>query len=875
MKQLIVGYGALLLLLYCALPARAQMPSNCKLPVSAGNVPAGTPPVGRYEATGAWFAQKGNLDCSAAAFEQALRLRPRSARLHFDLGLIRQQQEKPVAAVKELKLALQYDPGLLQARCALGSALSDPVDAKAEFRKALAKNPHLVCALNGIAQILAEGKDYDAAARYWRQTVQVEPNAPDLQLSLATAIYKAAKERQANGLPPATGSRVADAIQLLTELLNKHPRFTDAHFTLGNMYANQKAYRKAANEYRVVVLQNPADTVALAAEVEMLVDASAYTDALAPARDYARREPDHPLGHILLGTVYLELGDYSKAKSELARGVAMAPDSFKARYRLGVALARLGKPDQALPELRQALVLEPGNRSAQSQLVAVLRALGKRQQARQIVEQLQKETGENAVENRIAFEGKKANALMQSGKPAEAAQIYRHMLQEKADSARTAYNLALALDAMHDTKGAEKVLREAVKINPKRAGIRAELGRLELREGDLQSAQKWLQSALALKPALVDARGDLATVYAREGDLLTAEKLLRRALADDPKYEQGYLMLGQILARQDRKVESEKILSQAIALDPNDPALLTEVADANMQMGQLSEGIALLRKVADLTPSLAVSHLDLALALASNHDLTDALAETSKAVQLAPKSGVAHFYRGRILYDMGRSQEAISEFETANKLDPNIRGLRYFWALSEMQKGKYKLATTLLEEAVKLQPNNARAWYVLGQSYEHESNTVQAVAAWKHAISIDPKFSQALFSLARVLRSTDRDRAKQLMARYATIQQERRVLDRVDLLANHGLEAALTHNWSAADRQFKEAIAACGNCVEKAQLYRKLGIVDCQAGDLDKCEKELLTSKSIDPNDPVTQAALKLAARARSEHDASKAGNVH
>ena len=86
-------------------------------------------------------------------FKQALRLEPHLAEAHFDLGLVRQSQQQPAAAISEFRLALQYDPALLQAHCALGSSLSDPTEAEAEFRKALAENPQLVCALDGMAQL--------------------------------------------------------------------------------------------------------------------------------------------------------------------------------------------------------------------------------------------------------------------------------------------------------------------------------------------------------------------------------------------------------------------------------------------------------------------------------------------------------------------------------------------------------------------------------------------------------------------------------------------------------------------------------------------------------------------------------------------------
>ena len=143
MKRLLVGCGALLLFVGTGSQARAQLPDACKPPASAAHPPAGTPPARVYDAIGAWFAEKGDLKCAVAAFEQALRLEPRSAEAHFDLGLVRQRQEQPAAAASEFRLALESDPGLLQARCALGSVLVDPGEAEAEFRKALDSKPEI------------------------------------------------------------------------------------------------------------------------------------------------------------------------------------------------------------------------------------------------------------------------------------------------------------------------------------------------------------------------------------------------------------------------------------------------------------------------------------------------------------------------------------------------------------------------------------------------------------------------------------------------------------------------------------------------------------------------------------------------------------
>ena len=143
----------------------------------------------------------------------------------------------------------------------------------------------------------------------------------------------------------------------------------------------------------------------------------------------------------------------------------------------------MGKPEQALPHLRKAVALKPGDRSAQYQLVAVLRSLGQTQEAAQIVGQLRKEQSDESLNSQLATEGTKANELLQSGKPAEAAQIYRHMLEENPDSGQTAYNLALALEATNDAKGAEDALRNAIEHRPE-AGqdFRPNWARLEIGE---------------------------------------------------------------------------------------------------------------------------------------------------------------------------------------------------------------------------------------------------------------------------------------------------------------------------------------------------------------------------------------------------------
>jgi hypothetical protein len=125
--------------------------------------------------------------------------------------------------------------------------------------------------------------------------------------------------------------------------------------------------------------------------------------------------------------------------------------------------------------------------------------------------------------------------------------------------------------------------------------------------------------------------------------------------------------------------------------------------------------------------------------------------------------------------------------------------------------------------------------------------------------------------LARALKPSNAAEAEQLMARYTAVQNERRILDRTGTLANNGSVAASAHDWPEATRQFKEAITECGDCAMKADLHKKLGLIYCQSGDLERGEKELMTANTIKATDPEIGHALQLIVQARNQRSRSEA----
>ncbi|WP_406173019.1 tetratricopeptide repeat protein [Streptomyces sp. NBC_00996] len=66
---------------------------------------------------------------------------------------------------------------------------------------------------------------------------------------------------------------------------------------------------------------------------------------------------------------------------------------------------------------------------------------------------------------------------------------------------------------------------------------------------------------------------------------------------------------------------------------------------------------------------------------------------------------------------------------------------------------------------LELDPKNKQAWYGLGLIEQQNGRTADARAAYEKALETDPKFMSALYSEAFLLRSSDPDRAIELLKR--------------------------------------------------------------------------------------------------------------
>jgi tetratricopeptide (TPR) repeat protein len=339
------------------------------------------------------------------------------------------------------------------------------------------------------------------------------------------------------------------------------------------------------------------------------------------------------------------------------------------------------------------------------------------------------------------------------------------------------------------------------------------------------------------------------------------EKRTQKAdLSSGPELERGIA-----LAQKGDLKKAEEAFGQAVILHPRDPRALTALGQVQEQLGELPESIETFRKVIAFDPLSPEALENLGIALGDRADLAAALKESSIATRLAPSSSIAHFLRGRLLSDLGSLKEARDEFRKALQISPENAQALYYWATLEGDEGNIIRQASLLKRYVRLRPDQATAFDQLGHVLEEEHKESEAIGAWRRAIVLNPQYSEAIYSLARVLKRTNPVESKQLMERVHELEHDQQTIDRVNMLGNQANQKMYEANYKGAVDDLKNEIVLCGRCKLLGALEKNLGLAYCHAGQLGAGERELKIAQTLIPEDASVETALRTVRQQRAQ----------
>ncbi len=311
-------------------------------------------------------------DVAAKEFREILRLDPRNAEAHANLGVIAYTSKEYSQALEQFRAALQLRPSLWNAEAFLGLSelrLGRLQDAQPHLEESFrhVQDAHLQSQVGmDLISVYFQTGRLNQAVDVLRILQRAHPEEPAL---LYTA-YRTYMEL-------ASGT--------LSKLVEVAPESAEMHRILAQAQMSQDDYAGAIAQYRKALEVNPG-LPGLHFELGQAI-LSSSTDE--PARQEAEKEfrlalaenPADANSHYMLGEIEWLRNRPEKALEHDVEAIRLQPRFVDAQIALGKALTILGRPEEALEHLAEALRLEPENEVAHYRSAQAYRKLGRTEDA--------------------------------------------------------------------------------------------------------------------------------------------------------------------------------------------------------------------------------------------------------------------------------------------------------------------------------------------------------------------------------------------------------------------------------------------------------------------------------------------------------------
>ncbi len=302
-----------------------------------------------------------------AQLGHAARLQERYGRV---LGLRRQAEAQPGAAVAAHRRAVAADPTDLEAREALAALLHDvgELDESAVlWRGLLEEVPETVDWLTKLGFVLLDDGQGTAAESVLRHVTELRPRFPEAWVNLGTALERSGDE--------------AGALAAYERALELDPVDLTALLDQASLRARQGRLEEALALYRSAEQADPASGEAVFGAATVLERMGRSADAEAAYRRALETDPLLAKAANNLGWLLAGEGQPRAAEAAYRRALAVAPDHVLARLNLADLLLETGRPAAAASEYLDALRRAPDNVQARLNAAVALRLAGREREA--------------------------------------------------------------------------------------------------------------------------------------------------------------------------------------------------------------------------------------------------------------------------------------------------------------------------------------------------------------------------------------------------------------------------------------------------------------------------------------------------------------
>ena len=289
----------------------------------------------------------------------------------------------------------------------------------------------------------------------------------------------------------------------------------------------------------------------------------------------------------------------------------------------------------------------------------------------------------------IASDLQQGVGCLQQNNLAIAAACFNRILAHAPKHPDALHLLGLVYARRNEHVDALKLIKRAVKLQPKDSRFHRSLGLVQAERGKDKEALASLRKAVLLSPKDSGLHNDLGLFLSQRGRTVEAIAEYRKAVQCDSKNIMALSNLANDLLQTEQVDESCKCYETAVALDEGYFDAQYGLAQALALKPDAELAVAQYRKVLLMQPEHKQANNKLGSLLKNLGDLDGAVELISKAVSIDPEYAGAHNNLGNALRKQGHIEESFACYQRALEIDPQYADAHWNRSLGELLLGRF------------------------------------------------------------------------------------------------------------------------------------------------------------------------------------------
>ncbi len=246
------------------------------------------------------------------------------------------------------------------------------------------------------------------------------------------------------------------------------------------------------------------------------------------------------------------------------------------------------------------------------------------------------------------------------------------------------------------------------------------------------------RSAVRVSPRSARVRYNLGNAHRRRGELARAEESYRACLGIYPDFEPALRNLGVVLAEMGRAEEAIGFFRQALERHPESASLHNNLGNAYRSLGRGAEAEAEYKRVLDLDPFSADARNNLGALFLDRGDAARAEVEFRESIRLAPGRIAFRVNLGNLLLQRGDPAGAARVFREAAEREPLLPEPHRGLGEALLGEGRALEAEGELKRSLSLDPSQWEAPALLGYLHQRRGDAEEAIRFYLESLSRKP-----------------------------------------------------------------------------------------------------------------------------------------